>query len=313
MTRNGFDCATKLTAATAKNLKDAGFSYVARYLGNSWKTFDAAEAKVIQEVGLKLISIAQKSANYPGYHTKAQGIADAMEAERCAKLVGQPVGSAIYFAVDFDVQACHMKGILDYVEGLNSTLKDYKVGLYGSYVVMMAVKDKVDYYWQTFAWSNGKVADHIHKHQYQNDVKVAGIAIDKNDIKKDPGAWGEVAVPKRKTPKPTAAIKEDDIPEIHIVIAGENLTLIGRKYGLSIDDLAKLNHLANPDVIYAGQPLRIKRKVPSVSKPDTYIIKKGDTFWDLEKVWGMKHGTLNRVNPEVNPERLQPGQKIRMK
>ncbi|WP_412781575.1 glycoside hydrolase domain-containing protein, partial [Aeromonas diversa] len=88
MTRNGFDCATKLTAASAKTLKDLGFSYVARYLGNSWKTFDAAEAKVIQEAGLKLISIAQKSANYPGYHTKAQGMADAKDAEIYATLVG---------------------------------------------------------------------------------------------------------------------------------------------------------------------------------------------------------------------------------
>jgi LysM repeat protein len=240
-------------------------------------------------------------------------MADAKDAEKYAKLVGQPAGSAIYFVVDFDVQACDMKGILDYVEGLNSTLKDYKVGLYGSYAVMMTVKDKVDYYWQTYAWSKGKVADHIHKHQYQNDVKVAGIAIDRNEIKKDPGAWGEAAAPKSETPKPTAAKKEDDIPEIHIVKAGENLTVIGKKYGLSMDYLTKLNDLTNPNVIFAGQRLRVKGEVPSVSKPETYTIKKGDTFWDLEKEWKMKHGTLNRLNPDVNPERLQPGQTIRMK
>ncbi|MFD0824622.1 glycoside hydrolase domain-containing protein [Neobacillus sp. M.A.Huq-85] len=307
MTRNGFDCATKLTAASAKTLKDLGFSYVARYLGNSWKTFDAVEARVIQEAGLKLISIAQKSANYPGYHTKAQGMTDAKDAEIYAKLVGQPAGSAIYFVVDFDAQACDMERILDYVDGLKATIKNYKVGLYGSYAVIMEVKDKVDYYWQTFAWSNGKVADHINMHQYQNDVKAAGIAIDRNEIKKDPGAWDEALRPK------TAASKKDEIQEIHIVKAGENLTVIGRKYGLSIDYLAKLNHLANPNVIYAGQRLSLKGKVPSGSKPETYTIKKGDTFWGLEKGWKMKHGTLSRLNPEVNPERLQPGQKIRMK
>ncbi|MDQ6597778.1 DUF1906 domain-containing protein [Bacillus salipaludis] len=306
MRRSGVDCATKLTAASARNLNDLGFSYVARYLGNSWKTFDAAEAKVIQEAGLKLISIAQKSANFPGYHTKAQGIADAKDAEIFATLVGQPAGSAIYFAVDFDAKACHMEGILDYVDGLNATLKNYKVGLYGSYAVMMSVKNKVDYYWQTFAWSNGKVADHIHMHQYQNEVTVAGIAIDKNDIKKDPGAWDEVVVPKTKS------LKVDEIPAIHIVKAGENLSVIGKKYGLSIDYLAKLNHLVNPNVIYAGQRLRLEGKAPSVSKPKTYIIKKGDTFWNLEKGLKMKHGTLNSLNPEVKPERLQPGQKIRI-
>lgn len=205
MTKNGFDCATKLTAASAKALKSLGFSYVARYLGNSWKTFDKNEAKAIQDAGLKLISIFEKNSTFSGYFTKPQGIADAKEAMQLANAVGQPSGTAIYFTVDYDAQPSHMGAICTYLDGLRETLKDYKVGLYGSYNVMMAVNGKVDYYWQTYAWSRGKVADHIHKHQYQNDVKVAGIALDRNDIKKDPGAWGEPTASNKPSPKPASS------------------------------------------------------------------------------------------------------------
>ncbi|WP_164525523.1 DUF1906 domain-containing protein [Siminovitchia acidinfaciens] len=112
-------------------------------MGNSWKTFNTAEAKAVQGAGLKLISIFQKSANYSGYFTESQGVSDGKEAERYARAVGQPEGSAIYFAVDFAAQPIHMRGILNYITGVKKTLKGYKVGLYGSYAVMQAVKGRL--------------------------------------------------------------------------------------------------------------------------------------------------------------------------
>lgn len=42
-----------------------------------------------------------------------------------------------------------------------------------------------------------------------------------------------------------------------------------------------------------------------------YIIKKGDTLWALENAWGIAHGTLQRLNPGIDPKKLQIGQKIR--
>lgn len=43
---------------------------------------------------------------------------------------------------------------------------------------------------------------------------------------------------------------------------------------------------------------------------DTYTIESGDTFWDLENKWGLHHGTLQHLNPKVDPSKLQVGQKI---
>lgn len=43
----------------------------------------------------------------------------------------------------------------------------------------------------------------------------------------------------------------------HVVAAGENLTKIGRRYGVSVDALVRANNLASPDHIEAGKALTI--------------------------------------------------------
>lgn len=44
----------------------------------------------------------------------------------------------------------------------------------------------------------------------------------------------------------------------HVVLKGENLSIIANRYGTNWRKIAKLNNLANPNLIYAGQRLRIK-------------------------------------------------------
>lgn len=316
----GFDTATKLTAEKARALKQAGFEYALRYLGNTWKGFNKAEAKAIQDAGLKLVSIFQKSANYAGYFSKEQGIRDAKQAQEWAEDVGQPEGTAIYFAVDFDAQGAHLKNVLAYVEGLKSTLKKYKIGLYGSYTVMQAVKGKVDYYWQTYAWSKGKVADFIHMHQYQNGVKVAGVMIDRDEIKKSPGAWNEA---KKEAPKKAPA-KETKTPAkeeytTYTIKKGDTFWDLEEKHGWKHGTLQKLNPGVVPEKLQIGQKIKIPKtatKAPasktSATKTKSYTIKKGDTFWDLEEKFGWPHGTLQKLNPTADPKKLQVGQKIKV-
>lgn len=44
----------------------------------------------------------------------------------------------------------------------------------------------------------------------------------------------------------------------------------------------------------------------------SYTIQSGDTFWCIETKMGIKHGTLQLLNPSVNPGKLQVGQQIRI-
>ncbi|MEK5382488.1 glycoside hydrolase domain-containing protein [Niallia sp. FSL W8-0635] len=186
----GFDCATKLTEKMARDLKGAGFEYAARYLGESWKSFDKKEAEIIQKAGIKLISIFQKSANKLSYFTEKQGSMDGKDAEKWAKAVGQPEGTAIYFAVDCDMTGKQMSTIQSYFLAVKKQLPSYKVGIYGSYAVMYAMENYADYFWQTYAWSRGEVAPFIHMYQHENNIIIEGVNIDRNRVMQSPGHWG---------------------------------------------------------------------------------------------------------------------------
>jgi 3D (Asp-Asp-Asp) domain-containing protein len=49
-----------------------------------------------------------------------------------------------------------------------------------------------------------------------------------------------------------------------VVQKGDTLTRLARKYEVSVNDLVRMNHLKDPDKIYPGQKLRIRKKQGSV-------------------------------------------------
>lgn len=50
--------------------------------------------------------------------------------------------------------------------------------------------------------------------------------------------------------------------------------------------------------------------IPTPSGATYYTIASGDTFWGLEETNGWPHGTLQQLNPGLNPTDLQIGQRI---
>ena len=46
--------------------------------------------------------------------------------------------------------------------------------------------------------------------------------------------------------------------EYYTVVSGDNLTKIANKYGTTVNQLVAWNNIANPNLIYAGQKLRVK-------------------------------------------------------
>lgn len=64
------------------------------------------------------------------------------------------------------------------------------------------------------------------------------------------------------TPAETPVAEATDVPpaaeeRTHVVQAGENLFRIGLQYGFSVDELAAYNNIANPNVLDAGQVIKI--------------------------------------------------------
>jgi LysM repeat protein len=319
MAMQGFDCATKLNSTTAAGLKAAGFDYVARYLGNDWKSFDANEANAIQAAGLKLISIYEAAPTRVSYFSKVRGVTDAQQSSAFAKAAGQPSGSAIYFTVDYDAQPADMAAILDYIDGIKSALTNYKVGIYGSYAVMKAAKGHVDYYWQTYAWSRGQVADFIHMHQYQNDITVSGVAIDRDEIIQDPGAWStqqKVAAAQETVPVKTESASIS-IPSTYKVVPGDTLSGIAARYGTTVANLQAKNGIADANRIYVGQVLRISGNAPQAPAAThqataTYTVKSGDTLSAIAAKFGITVTNLQKLNGIANPNVIYAGQVLKV-
>ncbi|MBS3784504.1 MAG: L,D-transpeptidase family protein [Anaerolineae bacterium] len=68
------------------------------------------------------------------------------------------------------------------------------------------------------------------------------------------------------TPSPTPS--SATAPPPHVVRKGETLTVIARAYGISVEELAVVNQLANPDLVYVGQRLEVPTSAPLVSTPE---------------------------------------------
>ena len=193
----GFDCATPLTASTAAALKAAGMQFVARYVvptTDAWKRLTQAEAEAIIGAGLEIISIFETTANSAAGGA-SQGASDGATAYAQAQIVGQPRGTAIYFAVDYDAPSSDFAAITAYLQAAQQQLGDnYQVGVYGSYAVVeaMAASSAAAHFWQTYAWSNGQLSSKANIYQYENDQTIAGVSLDLDNSYGNEGGWSEM-------------------------------------------------------------------------------------------------------------------------
>jgi hypothetical protein len=189
----GIDCSTPLNAATAKDIAKQGYLFVARYLVPeiyAWKRLTPSEAKAITAAGMQIISVYETTANRATGGASA-GHEDGAVALNEARLVGQPTGSAIYFAVDYDAQPQGYDTIEKYLEAATQQIPGYSCGVYGSYAVVeeMAKRKACQSFWQTYAWSRGKESAHANLYQYRNNVTVGGVTVDLNDSRGREGWW----------------------------------------------------------------------------------------------------------------------------
>lgn len=79
--------------------------------------------------------------------------------------------------------------------------------------------------------------------------------------------------PETATPGATAPAEPTPVPAdtIHVVQAGETLYRIAARYGTTVSAISALNHLANPNLIYVGQKLRVSGE-PTAPPAPTAIV-----------------------------------------
>ncbi|MBN1286127.1 MAG: LysM peptidoglycan-binding domain-containing protein [Anaerolineae bacterium] len=123
-------------------------------------------------------------------------------------------------------------------------------------------------------------------------------------------------------PAPTALPVNDDCT--HVLQRGENLFRLSLAWDTTVDAIAKLNGITNPDSVAAGTVLRrpncgaggqAPAPTSSGAVPGSgtiYVVKAGDTLFSIANRFGVSMQAIMDVNPEVkaNPDRLSVGQQI---
>jgi glycoside hydrolase-like protein len=146
-------------------LKDSRIEFVARYYRSAishWPPLSASEARRLSAMGLKIVAVFEPYSPDSQYYSYFSGYDDAITAYRQAKAIGQPAGSAIYFAIDFNAQSLepvdqYFRGVAAGFTAASGGHAEYKVGVYGSGAVCDAVKQAglAQYSWlsNSTAWS----------------------------------------------------------------------------------------------------------------------------------------------------------------
>ncbi|MEM7030042.1 MAG: LysM peptidoglycan-binding domain-containing protein, partial [Chloroflexota bacterium] len=96
----------------------------------------------------------------------------------------------------------------------------------------------------------------------------------------------------------------------HTVQRGENLYRIGRTYGISVDELVRINGLTNPNTIYVGQDLKIPSQ--SAGGDGIHIVQRGDTLLSISLRYGTTTAVLQQLNNLANPNVIYVGQKLKV-
>ena len=136
----------------------------------------------------------------------------------------------------------------------------------------------------------------------------------------------------------------DDNAVDHVIAQGDNFYTLAKQYNTTADRIQKLNPDVNPNKIQIGQKIRVKGNKPLVkeekkaeAKPEAKVEEKkaevkaeatpassgeavyhtveaGETMGHIAfKYEGATQKSIEALNPDIDPTKLQIGQKIRVK
>lgn len=150
--------------------------------------------------------------------------------------------------------------------------------------------------------------------QYEDDGIIDGISgyVDRNRFTKEillennsrlPGNDGE---------------HEENVSERkeYVVKKGDTLWAISREYDVTIEEIARLNNIQNPNLIYSGEKLIIItnsnfNEVNGLGKT-FYTVQRGDTLSELAVRFDTSVEEIVRLNNIENPNFIYVGQRIRI-
>lgn len=113
------------------------------------------------------------------------------------------------------------------------------------------------------------------------------------------------------------AVAQTTDPPVYVVQAGDTLSAIAARYGISVPQLVSANQLSDPDRLAIGQRLVIPTAgAPPVTRRGPalvlrHVVQPGDTPGSLARRWQVDESVLREANDLSRPgARLVPGQDV---
>ena len=319
MAREGYDYSWGRPSGSA--IKQSGRDFAVRYLfedGQGGKGLDQSEIDDLRANGVDIPVVYEEYADsFRGYDA---GVAQAQRAQAALNKLSLPKDLPIYFAVDWDTTEADQADINAALDGAASVIGLSRVGVYGSFYVMNRSRGHATWFWQTYAWSGGQVADNIHLYQYKNGQTLAGHAVDYTRALQDQfgqsGVGGAVAPAPIPAPAPA---QSNDIT--YTVTRGDNLSAIAAHFGTTVASLVDKNKgkypslPSNPGLIYPGWVLVVSGNTPVEVAPaaQTHTVASGDNLSTIAANTGNSVASLVEKNrgkyPSLasNPNLIYPG------
>ncbi|MEO8610582.1 MAG: LysM peptidoglycan-binding domain-containing protein, partial [Chloroflexota bacterium] len=131
---------------------------------------------------------------------------------------------------------------------------------------------------------------------------------------------------------PANAVAATEIPQSHVVQPGETLRSIADLYGLTVENLAAWNNIADPNSIFVGQVLNLSAlpmETPSAVQAATptsvsiaqslpastgasivYTVQAGETLFRIATSYGLTVNDLVQANNITDPTLIYAGQQL---
>jgi membrane-bound lytic murein transglycosylase D len=101
----------------------------------------------------------------------------------------------------------------------------------------------------------------------------------------------------------------------HRVRPGESLSVIARRYRVSVRDLQRWNNISDPRRLRAGATIVVfhsPAQAPSNRGTVQYVVQRGDSLWSIAQKYKVKINDIKSWNDLGNNTVLQPGQSIKI-
>lgn len=93
---------------------------------------------------------------------------------------------------------------------------------------------------------------------------------------------------------------------IYVVKSGDSLYRIAQQFGVSPDEIFRINELGDIPYLVVGQTLVIP------STETAYTVRQGDSLWTIARRFGTTVEAITAGNNIANPERIMPGTVLRI-